>query len=86
MGKRLICDRCGADVTDRFGTGKSRLYPHEFTDDVGDKVKMELCWDCDWDVMNGREPFEDSTDIYYRRWEEMYSYDPVNTPPPPGYQ
>jgi len=77
-----ICDRCGCDVSKRIGNSKDRLFPHEFKNCFGETVKMKLCWDCDWDVINGGDPFEDQTEIYFRRWEEAYEYDPVNTPPP----
>jgi hypothetical protein len=53
---------------------------------MGDDVVMWLCWDCDWDVMNGGDPFEDAADVVLDRWENDYSYDPLNTPPPPGYE
>jgi hypothetical protein len=78
MVKGKICDRCGAGVTDRIGAGMRELYEHEFENCMGEKVKMKLCWNCDWDVMNCGDPFEDHTDIYFRRWEEEYEYDPVN--------
>lgn len=73
MSKK-ICDRCGATTY--------KLFPYTFTDDFGDRVELKLCRDCDFDVMNGGDPFKDPIDIYEDRWEEEYEYDPVNTPPP----
>lgn len=86
--KKTICDRCGQDIEERFSpAGRyAQLFRNVVTNEVGEDVELDLCWDCDWDVMNGGDPFEDSTDIHYRRWEEAYAYDPVNTDPPPGYQ
>ena len=58
----LVCDRCGREdgtVTDGY----------EFTDCFGDTVRMKLCWDCDWDVANGRDPFADIVDILEDRRE-----------------
>lgn len=80
-----ICDRCGQDIDKRYGKKYKQLYTYTFEDEFGEKVKKKLCWDCEWDVMNGGDPFEDSVDIYFRCWEEDYEYDPINTPPPPGY-
>jgi len=74
-----VCDRCGCDVSQRL---KSRLYPHKFTDCIGEEVEMKLCWDCDWDVSNGGDPFADFTEIIMDRQENDYEYDPVNTPKP----
>lgn len=79
-----ICDRCGVDQSFRIGARfeKQRLFYHKFTNSCGEEAEMWLCWDCDWDVANGGEPFEDENDIYFDRWEQEYAYDPVNTPPP----
>ena len=74
------CDRCGVDVRDRL---KDRLYPHNFPDELGGTVHMDLCWDCDWEVSNGHDPFDDIGDIWLDRWEDNYAADPVNVPPPP---
>lgn len=74
-----VCDRCGCDVSQRL---HDDLYPHKFTDDFGEEVEMYLCWNCDWDVINGGDPFEDNFDIATRRAEEAYEYDPVNNPCP----
>jgi len=70
-----VCDRCGEYA--------HRLYPHGVTDDDGEKVTMWLCWDCDWEITNGRGDYDDDPgEILLDRWEEEYEYDPVNTPPP----
>lgn len=79
-----ICDRCGQEQQYRIGNRfkKQRLFPHKFTDCMGEEVKMNLCWDCDWDVMNGGDPFEDAWEIDQQRREQAYAYDPINNPPP----
>ena len=79
-----LCSRCGIDQSFRVGKRftKQRLFNHEFTDCFGEKTSMKLCWDCDWDVMNGGDPFEDETEICFRREEEDYEYDPINNDPP----
>lgn len=78
--KVCICDRCGCDVSGRITFDK--LYSHTFTDCLGEKAEMKLCWDCDWDISNGGDPFEDHMDISFRRAEEAYAYDPINNPRP----
>jgi hypothetical protein len=80
-----ICDRCGVDQTFRIGARfeKARLFRHVFKNSMGDDVEMWLCWDCDWDVSNGGDAFEDASDVVADRWENDYEYDPLNTPPPP---
>jgi len=70
-----ICDRCGQE-SDSVRDG------YEFTDCFGEKMIMKLCWDCDWDVSNGGDPFADPTEIIMDRQENDYEYDPVNTPKP----
>lgn len=69
-----ICDRCG----DRATT----LYPHNFADDCGEKRKMNLCWNCDHDVMNGGEYIVDQTELLMDREEQEYYEDPINNSPP----
>jgi hypothetical protein len=89
MGKKdNVCDRCGEDQTFRIGARfeKARLFRHVFKNCMGEDVEMWLCWDCDWDVMNGGDPFEDASEVVLDRWENDYEYDPLNTPPPPGYE
>lgn len=77
MSKPDSCTRCGAHT--------SQLYKHEHEND-DEKVVDWLCWDCDFDIANGRGDYgDDPTDVVMRHWEEAYSYDPINTPAPPGY-
>ena len=69
------CDRCGMpSETVRDG--------YEFTDCFGEKVKMKLCWDCDFEIANGADPFADEAEVIMDRWENDYAYDPVDTPRP----
>ena len=83
--KKTICDRCGMDISQRIGKIYEKLFPHDFEDECGETVHMDLCWDCDFDTMNGGDPFQDAFDVRMQRWENDYAYDPINTPPPPGY-
>jgi len=72
---KMKCDRCGEEREDvRSG--------YVFINEFGEKVEMNLCWDCDFEVANGGDPFEDEMDIFFDRWEQDYAYDPINTPPP----
>jgi hypothetical protein len=72
-----VCQRCG--------TRSDRFYP--FTDideDTGKSSLMAVCWDCDFDIINGRGTLHDDPgEIQMDRWEEEYEFDPVNTTPPP---
>ena len=66
-----VCDRCGTNTT--------RLYKHNYNDeDDYENRTLKVCWDCDHDIINGGDPFEDPADIYQTRMEEAYAYDPVN--------
>ena len=58
------------------------LYHHEAENEMGEKVEFELCWDCDFDVLNGGDIFEDSWEIEEEREEEDYLFDPINNPKP----
>lgn len=58
------------------------LYLHKFKEDAEHKREYLLCWDCDFDVMNGKDWDEDAYDISIEREEEEYEYDPINNPPP----
>lgn len=84
LTEKIVCDRCGEDQNFRVGRRfeKQRLFKHIVTDDFGEEIELMLCWDCDWDLSNGCEPFEDPVEIYWRRREEAYAYDPVNNDPP----
>lgn len=59
------------------------LYENDFTDEeTGEKIHHALCWDCDFDVMNGGDLFADAADIDADRAERAYEYDPINNPRP----
>jgi hypothetical protein len=50
------CTRCGrrTDV----------LIHHEIENQFGELVKMDVCWDCDFDIINNRcDPFDSSDDL-----------------------
>ena len=75
-----------AQCCERCGTLPDRLYELEYNgdDEYGDpKVfKAKVCWSCDFDVMNGGDYEEEMSDIFQRRKEEAYAYDPINNKRP----
>lgn len=71
MGK---CSRCENE--------SDKLYPFVFVDDVGKRVNVKICWDCDFEVCNGCDPFASVSKILFDRALEEYEYDPVNNPDP----
>jgi len=68
------CERCGANT--------EKLYKFNYTDEEVGKSVLMICWDCDWDIMNGGDPFEDESQIYYERMQQAYEYDPINVERP----
>ena len=69
------CSRCGCQAKE--------LYDHKAENGMGEKVKMKLCWDCDFDVTNGRgDYFDDAGEVQMEREEEDYLWDPINNPKP----
>jgi len=72
MTTTTTCQRCG-EPTDR-------LYSIKIVDEeTQEESIMKLCWDCDWDIMNGRgEVTDDAGDIIFDRKVEAYEYDPIN--------
>ena len=83
--QKTICDRCGMDISQRVGKIYEMLFHLKFTCECcGEEMEMDVCWDCDWDLMNGGDPHADPGEIMLDRWESAYAYDPVNIPPPPG--
>lgn len=69
------CERCGVD--------SDRLYEFNYDDeDDYEKRTLKICWDCDHDIMNGGDPFEDVWNVNQDRREEAYEYDPINNPRP----
>lgn len=74
MSQELHCTRCGNTA--------DRLYDYDFTDEDGEEVHQKLCWDCDFDVINGGDISDDAADIHADRAERAYEYDPINNPRP----
>ena len=72
--KECICERCCLTV--------EKLYKIGEVDDDGKVILKNVCWDCDHDVSNGGDLFEDSWQILAHRKEEQYAYDPINTEKP----
>lgn len=61
--KNKECERCGNEA--------SELYSCWFLDEETNKKKYYMiCWDCDWEIMNGQgEITDDPGEIYYNRLE-----------------
>lgn len=67
----------------RCGNFAERLYESDFKDEeTGELIHHALCWDCDFDVMNGGDLCADASDIHADRSEQAYAYDPINNPRP----
>ena len=59
------------------------LYYHNYENEMGEKKRKGLCWDCDFDIINGRGDFDDDAgEVAMRHEEEEYEDDPVNNPRP----
>jgi len=72
VDKEQYCDRCGIEST--------RLYSVTQDDEFGDLITKMICWDCDFDVMNGGDLFDDIWNILLERAENLHEYDPINNP------
>ena len=69
------CQRCGQEV--------EKLYPITFRDDFGLDQTILVCWDCDFEIMNGKgEPLDDEYEVMEQREEDEYYDDPINNSPP----
>ena len=70
------CERCGEWV--------SELYCFDYEDELTQEHRdMMICWDCDFEIMNGRgEIDQDSYSVIQDRREEAYENDPINEPYP----
>ena len=76
MVKNKCCERCG-------NIDLKGLIVHEFEDNFGEKRKIKLCWDCDWEITNGRGDYlDDVGEIQDEREEQEYFDDPINNPKP----
>ena len=68
------CERCG---------NVGELFKHEFIDEFGNKRTMWICWDCDFEIANGKGDYNDEqSEIQEKREEENYECDPIYYPPP----
>jgi len=61
------CDRCG--------NPSDKLYHEKFTNDCGEEINMNICIDCEDEIANGGDPFEDAGEIFLDRWESEYAYE-----------
>lgn len=69
------CGRCerGTDI----------LFPIEYADDFGEKKKKNICWRCDFDLMNGRgKPEDNPADVRFEHDSDDHDYDPLYYPEP----
>ena len=68
------CERCG---------NVDQLIKHKFVDEFGNKRTIWICWDCDFEIINGKGGYDDEEwKIEEQREEEDYEYDPLYYPPP----
>jgi len=70
----LICKRCG--------TKSEKLYEFSFKNEDDEKITKKICWDCDHDLCNGGDFYDDIGEVLMDRAENNYAYDPINTPKP----
>ena len=64
------CDRCGWRVRQRW--------PCTYEDDFGEEHTIMICWDCDFEVSNGRgTPDDPIEDVLFYREEERRETDPL---------
>ena len=82
----LFCERCGLEAERLYPCYHVKCYddtPHKYDEQYCGK-KIMICWDCDFEVTNGRgEPDDDAYGILMERWEDEYNADPINTDVPP---
>jgi hypothetical protein len=72
---RLHQDRANTLVANSFCLKGAVLY-------YGEKKHKDICWDCDFETMNGKDIDDDIGDVLAEREEEEYMYDPINNAPP----
>lgn len=70
----MNCTRCGLET--------ERLYKSDITNEDGELENHNLCWDCDFDIINGGDLHADAGDVTQDRLENDYEYDPINNPRP----
>lgn len=69
------CERCGTEA--------ERLYDFTFKNEDDETITKKICWDCDFDIINGRGDFyDDSWEVLADRRENDYAFDPINNPRP----
>lgn len=84
-----ICERCGAKASQLYLVYHVHCHdekPHEPDPEYcGNPIRV--CWNCDYEITNGRgNPDDDIWDVRQARKEQEYLDDPINNPPPWGYQ
>ena len=75
-GHQDSCTRCGSIAPPFYKS-------EEMDEDTGEVIIHNLCWNCDWDLMNGNGDMdEDVGEILQDRAERAYEYDPINNQRP----
>ena len=83
-----ICWRCGNYAEIRYPHIRSSdgmTYIFRDTDSpIPNELqeKVWLCWDCDFDVINGGPMEVDPAELEMDREQQAYDEDPINNPPP----
>jgi len=69
------CERCGH---------YEQLYPMPcFDEETNEETIRWICWDCDFELINGRGDWGTNiSNILEDREERAYYEDPINNPPP----
>jgi len=63
------------------------LFKHTVRNEEDDTEEVkQVCWNCDFDLINGGDWEEDAGEILVRRAEEDYEYDPIYFPKPSWYK
>jgi len=75
LDEKQFCERCGT-TSDRLYTIGQEDEEYEF--ETGEIRTRKVCWDCDHDVINGGDLFEDSCNVLTDRQINNYEYDPIN--------
>lgn len=85
----LECERCGNGTNRLYKHYKARdgmTYLYEDSDasiPENEREEIWLCWDCDFEVTNGRGSMDDEPyEVQMDREEQAYEADPVNNLPP----
>lgn len=73
------CERCGVETDRLYTVGQE---DEEYESETGEVRTRRICWNCEHDVCNGGDLFENSWEVLADRAENDYAYDPINNPNP----